>query len=87
MAGAIGLSELTYGTTPSALIKLRKAFDESGFDTPARQLTYAIKHTQTKQLLEGTDDARPSLIPQLSGLLSLYLVGLAVLCLFGRPFG
>jgi len=38
------LAQMHYVTTPQSLVKLRKAFNESGFREQERAITYAIKH-------------------------------------------
>ena len=47
------LSSMYYKSNVQGLVQLRKAFRDAGFRDQEREITYAIKHTETKQLLEG----------------------------------
>ena len=61
IAYARNLALMEFGTSPEALVKLRKAFDEAGYDGQARELTYAIRHQETRRLLyvRRLDQIRP----------------------------
>lgn len=50
IATATGLSKLSYTTSTHALLELRKAFKDAGLLTQERKITYAIKHTQRREL-------------------------------------
>lgn len=58
MALAEGLSELRYVQQPRALVSLRAQFRDGGYREQERQITYAIKHSETANKL-GRDDEQP----------------------------
>jgi hypothetical protein len=45
LARAANLYQLTFRTSPHALVELREALKEAGLRTQERQITYAIEHT------------------------------------------
>lgn len=50
IASANGLSKLRYGPSTHALVELRKAFKEAGLRTQEREITYALKYGQRREL-------------------------------------
>ena len=54
IAEAKGLISLRYKKNKQPLLQLRKAFYEAGYKEQAREITFAIKHTETKLLLNST---------------------------------
>lgn len=55
IADATNLKSVTYNQRPLALLKLRKAFKESGFQNQQREITYALMHK--KRLDAGSIDS------------------------------
>jgi hypothetical protein len=56
LALADGLSELRYAQFPRALVSLRMQFRDAGYREQERQITYALKHSETVIKLEKDDD-------------------------------
>ncbi|MCD4811997.1 pentapeptide repeat-containing protein [bacterium] len=73
---ARGLSKLIFSTSPVALVQLRDAFKKSGLRKAEREVTYAIKHTQTLNLMIGKFwfhkylSEKPTITERLEGALS-----------------
>lgn len=58
IAYAKNLSEMVYIHSPQALVKLRALFKNAGYRDQEREITYAIEHQRTIDLLNGKDGAR-----------------------------
>jgi hypothetical protein len=56
LALADGLSELRFVQQPRALVSLRMQFRDAGYREQERQITYALKHSETVIKLEKDDD-------------------------------
>jgi uncharacterized protein YjbI with pentapeptide repeats len=53
---ADGLSEMHFRQYPSALVSLRMQFRDAGYRDQERQITYALKHSETVKKLEKDDN-------------------------------
>ena len=49
IATSISLEKLTFNQNPDGLAQLRKQFQDGGFITQERKLTYALRHTRSQQ--------------------------------------
>ena len=57
IAEAKNLSEITFERSPRALVELREALKKAGRRLQEREVTFAIKHTETALALRGEDFA------------------------------
>lgn len=77
IAKARSLSLLIFRELPHSLVELRAAFNKSGYREQERKITFAIKHTQTLQLLgknnETLDKTSKLSLKQIWGYISLIL--------------
>jgi pentapeptide repeat protein len=68
IAYARNLSEMFFYNRPQALVKLRKEFKEAGYYRQEKEITYAIKHQETRQLLSERNLIQVRLAALIEGL-------------------